>query len=449
MILHRNKVQASRIWSCYYQKHNLVPSCSVFSKTIPVQNAEEATNEESTIADVLAPKKGKPTTTKLSPGFLMPHVQDLLPSIIEDQWKTKIRMNPSSGFVEVRECHLCNKQNKNKPDNIWKLGIRANGSYHCFRCSDSGNWADFKEKACGVNISEEEKLRKEKESAESSSSAPPKPFEPPKIIPFFQTQMQSGTNVSSDSNNPISSAPSSPFQQPPKNNSPSSSSSYTSPSSSSSTADPNIKINFPHQSLHLRYHLNLFPSRSEEIKTEFMKNLLKNRKLAKDYLHDNRKLNDIVLKKYKIGFTLQTWIKDDDSDNNDVFPPPPPQWVEHVCVTFPWIIPTDQVNLEKIHFLESPFVIKSRKTAAAAAAAAAAATTTTPPAVNETQSPNEKNSAEEEVEKTTTTTTPITPGTPPTSPTGGMTLEAYDEYRKTAPVNFFTSKGYIVRTKFR
>ena len=52
--------------------------------------------------------------------------------------------------VEVKVCKLCVKGNKTKADNIWKLRVRKDGSYHCFRCALSGNWFDLKRRASGV-----------------------------------------------------------------------------------------------------------------------------------------------------------------------------------------------------------------------------------------------------------------------------------------------------------
>jgi hypothetical protein len=50
------------------------------------------------------------------------------------------------GQIEIQICNLCSKQNKNNPDNTWKLLVRPNGSYHCYRCSCSGSWFDLKQK---------------------------------------------------------------------------------------------------------------------------------------------------------------------------------------------------------------------------------------------------------------------------------------------------------------
>jgi twinkle protein len=56
----------------------------------------------------------------------------------------------SDGAFEVKECHLCLKGNKSKIDNVWKLKIHKEGSYHCFRCAQHGSWFDLKRIALGT-----------------------------------------------------------------------------------------------------------------------------------------------------------------------------------------------------------------------------------------------------------------------------------------------------------
>lgn len=53
--------------------------------------------------------------------------------------------------IEVRVCNLCDKDNKENIDNIWKLNIFQNGGYHCFRCNCSGGWFDLKDKVKKFN----------------------------------------------------------------------------------------------------------------------------------------------------------------------------------------------------------------------------------------------------------------------------------------------------------
>lgn len=57
---------------------------------------------------------------------------------------TELRTNGDR--VEVRVCTLCSKGNKRNADNLWKLYVNQNGSYHCFRCSKAGSWFDLKQR---------------------------------------------------------------------------------------------------------------------------------------------------------------------------------------------------------------------------------------------------------------------------------------------------------------
>ena len=59
----------------------------------------------------------------------------------------------ADGKLDVKVCKLCSKENKSNPDNIWKLRINPDGSYHCFRCSMHGSYFDLKTKLIsGSNV---------------------------------------------------------------------------------------------------------------------------------------------------------------------------------------------------------------------------------------------------------------------------------------------------------
>ena len=51
--------------------------------------------------------------------------------------------------LEFKVCGLCNKGNKTKSDNIWKLRVNANGSFYCFRCQTGGTWFTLKKQLYG------------------------------------------------------------------------------------------------------------------------------------------------------------------------------------------------------------------------------------------------------------------------------------------------------------
>ena len=41
----------------------------------------------------------------------------------------------NDGVLSVKICRLCTKGNKDDMGNLWKLLIRKDGSFHCYRCS--------------------------------------------------------------------------------------------------------------------------------------------------------------------------------------------------------------------------------------------------------------------------------------------------------------------------
>ena len=41
----------------------------------------------------------------------------------------------NDGVLSVKVCRLCTKGNKDDMGNLWKLLIRRDGSYHCYRCT--------------------------------------------------------------------------------------------------------------------------------------------------------------------------------------------------------------------------------------------------------------------------------------------------------------------------
>lgn len=56
---------------------------------------------------------------------------------------TKARVR-SNGDYEVKHCNLCDKPNKEKLDNLWKLLIRPDCSYYCYRCACGGGSSNMK-----------------------------------------------------------------------------------------------------------------------------------------------------------------------------------------------------------------------------------------------------------------------------------------------------------------
>ena len=47
--------------------------------------------------------------------------------------------------MDIRTCFDdCARGNKGVSDNAWKLMIRRDGSYYCYRCGAKGNWYNLK-----------------------------------------------------------------------------------------------------------------------------------------------------------------------------------------------------------------------------------------------------------------------------------------------------------------
>ena len=59
------------------------------------------------------------------------------------------------------------------------------------------------------------------------------------------------------------------------------------------------------------------------------------RKIVKEYLHEKRGLDDEVLKKYQVGFTVQQFLIDNEEGESE--------WQDQICITFPWIQFADQI----------------------------------------------------------------------------------------------------------
>lgn len=84
--------------------------------------------------------------------FISKHFEvskDELSKVLKDM-KSPHRAGTNNN-VEVKICNLCDKENKENSDNIWKLNVFQNGGYHCFRCGCSGGWFDLKDKVKKFN----------------------------------------------------------------------------------------------------------------------------------------------------------------------------------------------------------------------------------------------------------------------------------------------------------
>jgi hypothetical protein len=214
-------------------------------------------------------------------------------------------------IVNVRECKLCNKRNRDKADNLWVLHVWPSGSFHCFRCANSGNWTTLKEKAavCGLH------------------SAP--------VSVFYATDRGSYTK------NPAVRLPRAAVTH---NN--------TQPTvTKTALLIPNQTIfqkpfNYLWGSAATRSAVVAAVSEIEANKKKSAtaaaaaianvvaesKFVLEMRRTAKRYLNQVRGLDDSVLRAYGVGVAVQDFLNDE------------AKWVPQVCVTFPWVVPAAEVQ---------------------------------------------------------------------------------------------------------
>ena len=80
------------------------------------------------------------------------------------------RYRRANGHYEVQVCNLCDKGNKQKEDNLWKLYVHDDGRYHCFRCSKGGSWFDLKRRVANGEVM-------------NSSNIKISTMEPPRSVP--------------------------------------------------------------------------------------------------------------------------------------------------------------------------------------------------------------------------------------------------------------------------
>lgn len=237
-----------------------------------------------------------------NPPFVSKHYEvnpSELTSLITKSFKD-VRRNDSSETVEIKKCfNDCVKERKGMADNAWKLNIRQNGSYYCYRCSSGGNWYDLKRrlsKAGALNVtsnsSDASVIDPSNEDSHShdnifpsSSNSDDLEMRREKTKPYVIPDQQSAF----DHHKALLSAIMLPL--PPAN----SSAPYPVSTSSSSTKEKSPSPQARHHVLH--------------------------------YLRHTRGLSDEVLLRYGVGVGVQAWM--DDSHNNE--------WVDKVTVTFPWM----------------------------------------------------------------------------------------------------------------
>eukprot|EP00600_Ochromonadales_sp_CCMP1393_P010116 CAMPEP_0174961352 /NCGR_PEP_ID=MMETSP0004_2-20121128/4192_1 /TAXON_ID=420556 /ORGANISM="Ochromonas sp., Strain CCMP1393" /LENGTH=1031 /DNA_ID=CAMNT_0016209787 /DNA_START=137 /DNA_END=3232 /DNA_ORIENTATION=+ len=221
------------------------------------------------------------------------------------KFRTKMREKAGGQQIELKECKLCHKGNKSNADNIWKLTVWENGGYNCMRCSKGGNWYDLKRKSNSVG-------------------------DPGK---------DHGVRGSSRSGNrpqyPISAHQSLAKVQPLEK------------TNATSPAAPSVSYVIPNQTLMLKMYHNLFPSptanHNSDSRTDHATNTTASqphphRSKVMQYLNEQRGLEDAVLRRYGVGYSIQQFLNEQN------------EWTDHVCVTFPWMLEAAHVHRHNVTF---------------------------------------------------------------------------------------------------
>ena len=176
-------------------------------------------------------------------------VQEMLNLMISEK---RIATN---GDTQVKECYLCEKKNKCEEDNIWRLYVRSNGSYYCYRCSKGGGFSELKYNY-GKYSKEVQNKKSKNKIIENKGSA----------------RRDSDSNIEDLNYN--------------------------------ENDDEEIKkYVIPDQKLMKSFSKNLFPSEDKSNDS-----LSSSRKKVLKYLNKQRGLNDEILMKYSVGFTNQQFL---------------------------------------------------------------------------------------------------------------------------------------------
>jgi len=241
------------------------------------------------------------------------------------------RLNSSAETVEIKTCFQdCTRERKGLNDNAWKLNIRKDGSYYCFRCSSGGNWYNLKRRLARNSGLEITSNRSEESPAENRDQGK----DPSSIGGIGQQQQQeqlrqpSATNLfaEADGVSPHANRKEDPPKPPPLPDQQSALAHHQAllaaimsprptpaPSSSAAAASPLT----PPASVTLS-----LPGAKEKNPSPYA------RQLVLDYLRQQRGLSDEVLMRYGVGVGIQAWP--DETKNNE--------WTDRVTVTFPWMV---------------------------------------------------------------------------------------------------------------
>lgn len=216
------------------------------------------------------------------------------------------RSNASTGVVEIKQCFSdCPRERKGMHDNAWKLNIRTDGSYYCYRCSSGGNWYKLKRRAHGngkgleiVSMTKSSHHHQQREAGAGDAEA--------------EAEAEEGGGEKEGGRG-------------------------------------QKELALPDQEAAFAYHQHLVASMTSpatpsvggeekepavaavSLSPAGVKDKLPSpqaRKRVLHYLRATRGLSDEVLMRYGVGVGVQAWM--DDTKGNE--------WVDKATVTFPWMV---------------------------------------------------------------------------------------------------------------
>lgn len=226
---------------CVFSSNSLMLKVSVFRSSAMLKRAMLVRRLASTPAGLPSghlPEEHKP--------FSIP--KKLLIDTLK-KFNTDIREKPD-GMFELRECKLCTKKGREKPDNLYKLCVWPTGSYNCFRCSRTGNWSSLKEKANELEEGPSDDVKVYKVKGSVAAVEPKEAGQPPTYI-------------------------------------------------------------IPNQDIAYKPYRQLFPTVEQLRARKESETDLAQRKQVRDYLNYVRGLNDVVLQKYGVGLSVLDFLSEE------------------------------------------------------------------------------------------------------------------------------------------
>lgn len=242
-----------------------------------------------------------------------------------------------TGELHVKTCfNKCARGNKGVADNAWKLTIRRDGSFYCYRCGDKGNWYQLKQR---INGGQGVQVNGFSSSGMSNATS---------NAPYPSSSEALGQNSDHESVDSEIEVLHSNIRN-------------------SHVSSNKNDIVLPNQQDAFGYHLDLtaaiysnntqsYSEQAAIARTELQKmeeeasragHQLKipsviSRALVREYLREERGLSDDVIVRYGVGCAVHPFpvyketTSTNDEESGKESKKKSPTWTDKVCVTFPW-----------------------------------------------------------------------------------------------------------------